>query len=178
MAAGAVRAGVLDRHGLDATRHAIIRVHGESMEPTLPDRCLLLFDRNRRDRREGRIYVVRTDGGLIVKRAAMRGRGRDLASDDPAGAALSRGRRTQRSSGKWSGSRGRWAGRGGGSAAGSWTSAEWALNPAESISGMSDRTSELASDNPAGESEPWPTKAETVGESVWAARTLVGPRRR
>ena len=74
----------LDRLNLDAARCAIIRVRGESMEPTLPDGCLILFDWNRRDRPEGRIYVVRTDGGLIVKRAAMRRRGWDLASDKPA----------------------------------------------------------------------------------------------
>ena len=103
----------LDRLNLDATRCAIIRVRGESMEPTLPDGCSILFDRNRRNRRDGRIYVVRTHGGLIAKRAAKRGRGWDLASDNPA------------------------VGR-----------------------------------------EPWPADAETVGEVVWVARTLVGPRRR
>ena len=66
---------------LNATRYAIIRVCGESMEPTLLDGCPILFDRNRR---EGRIYVVRTDAGLIVMRAAMRGGAWDLASDNPA----------------------------------------------------------------------------------------------
>ncbi|MCY3596135.1 MAG: hypothetical protein OXG71_01665 [Rhodospirillales bacterium] len=65
----------LDRLNLDATRCAIIRVRGESMEQTLPDEGSILFDRNRRNRREGRIYVVRT---------AKRGRGWDLASDNPA----------------------------------------------------------------------------------------------
>ena len=82
------------------------REHGAD----LADGCSILFDRNRQ---EGRIYVVRTDGGLIMKRAAKRGR-------------------------------------------------EW----------------DLASDNPAVESEPWPANAETVGEVVWVAQTLVGPRRR
>ena len=73
----------LDRHGLDATRCAIIRVRGESMEPTLPDGCSILFDRSRRTRREHAIYVVRSDVGLIVKRAARRGREWELASDNP-----------------------------------------------------------------------------------------------
>ena len=41
----------LDRLGLDATRCAIIRVRGESMEQTLPDGCLSMFDCNRRERR-------------------------------------------------------------------------------------------------------------------------------
>ena len=57
------------------------------MEPTLPDGCAILFDRNRRTRRERRIYVVRTNGGLIVKRAAKHGRAWELTSDNPAGGA-------------------------------------------------------------------------------------------
>ena len=60
----------MDRFNLDARRCAIIRVRDESIEPTLPDGCSILFDRERRERR---IYVVRTDGGLIVKRTAQRG---------------------------------------------------------------------------------------------------------
>ena len=102
----------LDRHGLDATRCAIIRVRGDSMEPTLPDGCSILFDRDRRARRKRAIYVVRTDGGIVVKRAARRG-------------------------------------------------PDWIL----------------ASDNPAIEAEPWPADAETIGEVVWVARTLIAPRR-
>ncbi|MYD92950.1 MAG: hypothetical protein F4Y02_04510 [Chloroflexi bacterium] len=54
------------------------------MEPTLPDGCSILFDRNRRTPRDGRICVVRAGEGLIVKRAARRGRGWELASDNPA----------------------------------------------------------------------------------------------
>ena len=83
------------------------------METTPPDGCSNLFDRTRRERREHGIYLVRTSGGLIVKRAAKRGRGWDLASD-----------------------------------------------------------------NPAIEAEPWPADAERLGEVVWVARTLAGPRRR
>ena len=103
----------LDRLGLDATKCAIIRVRGESMEPALPDGCSIMFDRSRQDRREHGIYVVRTNGGLIVKRAVKSGRG-------------------------------------------------W----------------ELVSENPAVPPEPWPADAEVVGEVVWVAQTLVGPRRR
>ena len=74
----------LDRHGLDATQCAIIRVRGESMEPTLVDGCSILVNHASRRRRLGRIYVLRTDEGLVVKRA-----GRDpagiwqLVSDNP-----------------------------------------------------------------------------------------------
>ena len=64
---GAVRTGWLDRHGLAARPCAIICVRGASMEPTLPDGCSIMFDRNRRERR---IYVVCTDGRYVVKRAA------------------------------------------------------------------------------------------------------------
>ena len=74
----------LDERGLDPTRCAVIRVRGDSMEPTLPDGCAILFDRNRRDRHERRLYVVRTGSGLIVKRAARRRRMWVLASDNPA----------------------------------------------------------------------------------------------
>lgn len=58
----------LDRHGLDAAQCVVIGVRGESMEPTLPDGCSILVNRASRRRREGRIYVVRTDDGLVVKR--------------------------------------------------------------------------------------------------------------
>ena len=53
------------------------------MEPTLPDGCSILFDRSRRTRREHAIYVVRSDVGLSVKRAARRGQEWELASDNP-----------------------------------------------------------------------------------------------
>ena len=74
----------LDRLNLDATRCAIIRVRGESMEPTSPDGYSILFDRNQRTPRDGRIYVVRVGDGLIVKRASKRGGGWELASENPA----------------------------------------------------------------------------------------------
>ena len=74
----------LDRLNLDATRRAIIRVRGESMEPTSPDGCSIMFDRNQRTPRDGRIYVVRVGDGLIVKRASKRGGGWELASENPA----------------------------------------------------------------------------------------------
>ena len=74
----------LDRHGLDPARCAVIRMRDDSMEPTLPGGCSLLFDRNRQTRRERGIYVVRSDRGLIVRRALRHGRGWTLASDNPA----------------------------------------------------------------------------------------------
>ena len=38
------------------------------MEPTLPDGCSILVDRNRREPQEDRIFVLRTEDGLVVKR--------------------------------------------------------------------------------------------------------------
>ena len=65
-------------------RCSIIGVMGESMEPTLPEGCVILLDRNRRQRREGRIFVVRTQDGLVVKRAGKsEGGGWQLVSDHP-----------------------------------------------------------------------------------------------
>ena len=74
----------LSRQGLVADRCSIIGVMGESMDPTLPEGCVILLDRNRRQRREGRIFVVRTEDGLVVKRAGKdTAAGWQLVSDHP-----------------------------------------------------------------------------------------------
>ena len=80
----AFRRAWLSRHGLNPTQCVIIGVKGESMEPTLTDGGSILIDRNRRSRRVGHIYVVRTDDGLIVKRAGKSRAGNwQLVSDNP-----------------------------------------------------------------------------------------------
>ena len=60
----------LDRHAIDPTQCNVISVRGNSMEPTLPNGCSVLVDRSqrRRQRRAGRIFVMRTEDGLVVKR--------------------------------------------------------------------------------------------------------------
>ncbi len=74
----------LARHGLVAGECHVIRVLGESMEPTLVDGCSILVNRASRRRRVGRIFVVRTDDGLIVKRAGRDRAGAwQLVSDNP-----------------------------------------------------------------------------------------------
>ena len=55
-------------HSIDPEQSNIISVRGASMEPTLPDGCSILVDRKRREPQEGRIYVMRTMDGLVVKR--------------------------------------------------------------------------------------------------------------
>ena len=74
----------LDRHGLVARQCRVIQVLGESMEPTLVDGCSILVNHAGRRRRAGSIYVVRTDDGLIVKRAGKDRTGAwQLVSDNP-----------------------------------------------------------------------------------------------
>ena len=58
----------LDRHRLDATQCAIVRMRGESMEPTLSDGSTILVNRAQRRRRSERLFAVRTDEGLVVRR--------------------------------------------------------------------------------------------------------------
>ena len=80
----AFRRAWLDRHAIDATQAAVISVSGESMEPTLPEGSVILVDRARRRRRTDHVFVVRTDEGLVVKRARRDVGGNwVLASDNP-----------------------------------------------------------------------------------------------
>ena len=74
----------LSRKGLVAEKCSIISVMGESMEPTLPDGCVILIDQNRTRRRNDGIFVLRTEDGLIVKRAGKDKKGNWLlVSDHP-----------------------------------------------------------------------------------------------
>ena len=59
----------LKSHGLDPSYCTVVKVQGESMEPTLPEGSAILVDRARRRRRVGGIFVVRTGDGVVVKRA-------------------------------------------------------------------------------------------------------------
>ena len=74
----------LRKHGLVARQCNVIGVKGTSMEPTLVDGCSILIDLNRRRRIVGRIFVIRTDDGLIVKRVGKNRAGNwQLVSDNP-----------------------------------------------------------------------------------------------
>ena len=74
----------LYRRSLEPAHCVIIHVRGESMEPTLPDGCSILVDRTRTRRQDGRIQVLRTDDGIVVKRLAREKDGWLLISDHPA----------------------------------------------------------------------------------------------
>ena len=75
----------LDENGLTPSQCTVIRVKGESMEPTLPDGCAILIDRNRRRRLAGHIFTLRTEDGLVVKRLGRSpDAGWQLVSEHPA----------------------------------------------------------------------------------------------
>ena len=67
--------------GIDSTPRqcAIVRMRGESMEPTLSDGSTILVNRAQRRRRSGRLFAVRTDEGLVVRRL-RKDPGRQLAA--------------------------------------------------------------------------------------------------
>ena len=77
------RQGWLKQHNINPNQADVIRVAGDSMEPTLPDGSSILVDRQRRSRRKGRIYVLQTEDGLMVKRAGREKAGWQLLSDNP-----------------------------------------------------------------------------------------------
>ena len=74
----------LDKHGIDPTQCAVIRVAGDSMEPTLSEGCSILIDRSRVRLKIGYIYVILTEHGLIVKRLGKKKDIWRLVSDNPA----------------------------------------------------------------------------------------------
>ena len=74
----------LAARAIDREQSSIVSVSGDSMEPTLPDGCSILVDRSRREPHDGRIYVLRTEDGLVVKRLGLDEKGRWLVvSDNP-----------------------------------------------------------------------------------------------
>ena len=44
-------------------------VIGESMEPTLPDRCVILVDQSTDELEDGKVFLIHTRDELLVKRA-------------------------------------------------------------------------------------------------------------
>lgn len=75
----------LARHALFPPLCTIISVKGDSMEPTLPHGSYVLVDRHSAEPRHGRLYAVRTDEELMIRRLQEDARGeRWLISDNPA----------------------------------------------------------------------------------------------
>ncbi|AJP70983.1 S24 family peptidase [Sphingomonas hengshuiensis] len=70
--------------GVRAEAASVIRVEGDSMEPTLADGDEILVDRDRREvRGGGGIFVLRIDGAILVKRLRACVGGVEVASDNP-----------------------------------------------------------------------------------------------
>ena len=61
----------LSDHGPRARSRRVIRVKGESTEPTLPNGCLVLVDLASDERKQHGIFAIRTGDELIVKRLAL-----------------------------------------------------------------------------------------------------------
>ena len=59
-------------HNANPKHIAALNVMGDSMEPTLQDKEVILFDREDKDINKGGIYIVSTNAGLFVKRIAQR----------------------------------------------------------------------------------------------------------
>ncbi|WP_425155528.1 S24 family peptidase [Candidatus Palauibacter sp.] len=76
------RTAWMRRRGLARDKCEVIGVKGDSMHPTLPDGCSILVNRSPRRRREGRIFVVLAQDGLIAKRAGKDEDGRWLMLSD------------------------------------------------------------------------------------------------
>ena len=74
----------LKRHGLNTAQCRVIEVIGESMEPTLQHRALILVDFQRTVRRHNKIFAVRTEAGPVVKRLQRDEDGWQLVSDNTA----------------------------------------------------------------------------------------------
>jgi SOS-response transcriptional repressor LexA len=75
-------ADLLRQLGVRRAAASVIRVAGDSMEPTLRDGDEILVDRDRREIGHG-IQVLRADGELLVKRLRRAVGGIELISDNP-----------------------------------------------------------------------------------------------
>lgn len=76
---------VLARLGVSSGDLSIIVARGDSMMPTIADGDEMLVDRaDCRPTRQGAIFVVRLEDGLLVKRVSLGPAGVKLVSDNPA----------------------------------------------------------------------------------------------
>lgn len=82
---GALSQALLRQLGVRPAAASMIRVEGDSMEPTLSDGDEILVDRDRREvRGKGGIFVIRLDGVLMVKRLRVAVGGVEMVSDNEA----------------------------------------------------------------------------------------------
>ncbi len=74
----------LRKLGLNPEKCSVIDVVGNSMEPTLHERAMILIDQQRTRRQANRIFAVRSDDGLLIKRLAKADGSWLLVSDNEA----------------------------------------------------------------------------------------------
>ena len=74
----------LRKHGINPDKCSLIDVLGNSMEPELRDKAIILIDHQRTRRLVGRIFAVRSDDGLQIKRLAHENHDWLLVSDNEA----------------------------------------------------------------------------------------------
>lgn len=74
----------LSYRGLSVKDLVLVFAKGDSMEPTISDNNTLMVDMSQKDLKDGLIYVIRTDGHLIVKRVQRTLNGLLLMSDNKA----------------------------------------------------------------------------------------------
>ena len=75
----------LRRHHLNPAQCRVIEVTGNSMEPTLQHRAVILVDFQRTVRRHNKIFALRAEDGPVVKRLQhANGKGWRLVSDNDA----------------------------------------------------------------------------------------------
>ncbi len=63
----------MEQLDIDPQYAKIFRVRGDSMSPTLPDSSVIMIDYQRTYPRDNCMYVFRSDGTLLVKRAKRDG---------------------------------------------------------------------------------------------------------
>ncbi len=71
------------KRGINADKARSADVLGDSMEPALQEGSVMLVDHQRVRRLNNRIFVVRTEDGVIVKRLAKKRKRWWLTSDNP-----------------------------------------------------------------------------------------------
>ncbi len=72
----------LREEGLMAGKLAVIEVQGDSMEPTLRERDVVLLDMRTQALRDGDVYTLRRDSDLLVKRLRRQGPNWLIVSDN------------------------------------------------------------------------------------------------
>ena len=73
----------LAKHRLNPSRCSVIEVVGQSMEPSIQHRAVILVDHQRTQRRHDRIFVLGSEEGELVKRAWRTRDGWQMMSDNP-----------------------------------------------------------------------------------------------